>query len=545
AIPFGGSATVGGKGIYLNGIFAASTVAHELGHNHGLQHAHAWRPSSTSAIGAGTHLEYGDTFDIMGFLTPTPLAHFNTKSKADLHFLEAAQTQKIETTGVYRLHRHDHAGAAGAQALRIAAGDYEYWVEHRRLQNSLWAQHASRFQSGVQLRWGRYTPTQPGPGTYLLDATPRTPDSQADAPLMQGETFTDLPQGISISPVGTGGSSPEEWIDVQVTYGALPGSGNRDPVVEFSFPSLTVPARTDLPFRAVVSDPDGDATTVRWDFDDETAAQFGASLTHRFAAGGTYRVSCIVTDGRGGRTARSVTLTVDDPLQSWTLLNSQFAEAPVLIHTGKELLSISESVRASTDGITWTHRANLTNLLPLAVAGSGTRYVAVGRWAPDFTRGIIYTSADGVAWELANIPRPPALKSVAFGAGRFVAVGLGGNVMHSVDGVAWTYAPAATVYDLNSICFAAERFVAVGDSGVILTSRDGLAWQAITLGSALHAVAYFRGRWHAAASNALWSASADARDWTVTATPTLLGTRGLHAIGDEFLISRGDFDGIQ
>lgn len=538
---FGGVGEIGASGVYLNGFVSPALVAHELGHNHGLQHAHAWRPTGSSPAGAGTHVEYGDPFDVMGATPLAPLPHFNTKSKADLAYFDATHIHDVETAGTYRIHRHDHRAAEGKQAIKLVAGDYDYWVEHRRLQNSYWSQNASRFQNGIQIRWGRYPP-RPGIGTYLLDGRPATPDDQTDAPVQLGETFTDLANGISFTPIAVGGVPPQEWIDVRVDYGALPGSGNRNPTLAVELPAGTVPARTSLALRATVTDPDGDATSVRWDFGDGTDPQSGAAVSHRFSRGGTFRVRCTVTDGKGGLATQVSSITVDDPFQSWASVATLPSQRYSLAHNGREFLAIDTDVQASTDGLNWTRRTTLANHLTLGVATAGTRCVSVGIRPDNIALGSIQVSPDGVVWQPAQtIPPPSRLNAVAYGAGRFVAVGVGGTVLHSSDGLSWSPAPAITPRELLAIHFAADRFVAVGRQGIVITSRDGLAWENRSSSTAdLYGVTYFRGSWYANTLFSVRAANAEVRDWFEVPAPSLGFAWGFHSIGEELLLARGD-----
>lgn len=70
-----------------------------------------------------------------------------------------------------------------------------------------------------------------------------------------------------------------------------------------------------------------------------------------------------------------------------------------------------------------------------------------------------------------------ALPRVAFGVGRFVAVGAGGKIYTSIDGQVWTEATTGVANDLSAVRFGGDVFVAVGANGQILTSPDGLAWR--------------------------------------------------------------------
>jgi len=73
---------------------------------------------------------------------------------------------------------------------------------------------------------------------------------------------------------------------------------------------------------------------------------------------------------------------------------------------------------------------------------------------------------------LATATTGEFLRSVAFGAGQFVAVGEGGAIVTSPDGVNWT--------QLWCVTYASGTFIAAGgglfEPGLILSATDGLNW---------------------------------------------------------------------
>ncbi len=135
----------------------------------------------------------------------------------------------------------------------------------------------------------------------------------------------------------------------------------------------------------------------------------------------------------------------------------------------------------SVDGLTWTNTKLPTNRKLLGVASSGSLYVAVG--------GTLQTSVDGKAWALADSSQV-FMRSVAYGAGKFVAVGENGSVVTSPDGKTWT-AGARTGRDLYAVLFTGKRWVAVGLRGVIVISDDAVTWTAVPSGTGrtLHGLA--------------------------------------------------------
>ena len=77
-------------------------------------------------------------------------------------------------------------------------------------------------------------------------------------------------------------------------------------------------------------------------------------------------------------------------------------------------------------------------------------------------------SGVGTTWILRN-PGFGAFDGVAYGNGRFVAVGIG-DIFTSPDGVNWTARTSVTSNYLNGVTYGNGRFVAVGNFGTILTS---------------------------------------------------------------------------
>jgi photosystem II stability/assembly factor-like uncharacterized protein len=63
------------------------------------------------------------------------------------------------------------------------------------------------------------------------------------------------------------------------------------------------------------------------------------------------------------------------------------------------------------------------------------------------------------------------LTAVAYGEGRFVAVGSGTAALTSTDGRSWTPENLGSYYTLRDVVFGNSRFVAVGDSGAVLVRQ--------------------------------------------------------------------------
>lgn len=137
----------------------------------------------------------------------------------------------------------------------------------------------------------------------------------------------------------------------------------------------------------------------------------------------------------------------------------------------------------------WHWRSPRWTAAPLtAVAFGGGRYVAVGE------QGKISVSEDGTHWQSAESPTVGNLRAVAWAAGQWVAVGDFGEVVTSPDGLRWTRESVGVFFHLRGVTRGNGLWVAVGDDSVIFTSPDGRAWTQRASGSEpLRAVAWAGG----------------------------------------------------
>ena len=94
-----------------------------------------------------------------------------------------------------------------------------------------------------------------------------------------------------------------------VTVGEAPPV-NRPPTANAGGP-YSGTAGQPITFTGTGSDPDNDPLTFSWTFSDGGSAA-GASVTHTFASAGSYTATLTVSDGRGGTTAGSATVTVGE-----------------------------------------------------------------------------------------------------------------------------------------------------------------------------------------------------------------------------------------
>jgi hypothetical protein len=143
------------------------------------------------------------------------------------------------------------------------------------------------------------------------------------------------------------------------------------------------------------------------------------------------------------------------------------------------------SILTSTNGGNWTYRFHAnpgTSYLDVAF-GNG-RFVAIGSGADVGGSGNIATSPDAITWSPLDTGSDNVLYSVAFGSGRFVAVGgfnggVGGLIFSSPNGAEWTPHPPGTRGWLQDVAYGNGRFVAVGNFSAILSSEPIISLEPI------------------------------------------------------------------
>jgi len=114
------------------------------------------------------------------------------------------------------------------------------------------------------------------------------------------------------------------------------------------------------------------------------------------------------------------------------------------------------------------------------VAYGNGRFVAVGN------EGAVISSEDGLGWTVRDSGTDERLRAVIFGNGLFITVGYAGTILTSPDGLRWTRRKSGSDTRLKGIAFGDGTFVAVGWHGVVLTSQNGTKWRQQRSGSSNH-----------------------------------------------------------
>jgi len=427
----------GGNDLWVQNANYTSLYTHEWGHNYGLGHASSWDTTNGSVVGSGTSSEYGDIFDVMGS-GPTPQGHYHPQSKVKLNWLTSSQWSDATASGssTYRIYREDDPATTGnPRGVRVTKsatiGSEEYY----------WIGYKPAFTTNAHLMRGAYLNWQQAGQSrcWLIDTTPGSADGKADAPIDLGRTYADTTANVFITPLAVGGTGSNQYLDVRVNLGPYPT--NHAPTAGSITGPSTVAARTPASFSITATDADANTLAYSWNTLDGTVNDNSSSLTHSWEVGGTYIMSVTVSDMKGGTVTVTKSVTVTDPIDSWT----------------QQSIGTTDSLQ----DVVW---------------GKG-RFVAAAYW------GKVYTSWDGVSW--ANVGVPPAFDSqprLAFGNNVFVMAGKKANVSaaqicYSADGRFWQSASfPAGIPQIQEVSFGNGKFLAMADSGTVLSSSNGITW---------------------------------------------------------------------
>jgi hypothetical protein len=147
------------------------------------------------------------------------------------------------------------------------------------------------------------------------------------------------------------------------------------------------------------------------------------------------------------------------------------------------------SVFTSPDGATWTSRTTSWSNSGVdlrSIASSPSAFVAVGGRYSNTTEAMY--SSDGITWAAKTMPSSMAWSSVAYGAGKFVAVGYPSSgssttaAASSTDGITWTARTMPSSTTWSNVAYNGAVFIALpdGNTASAASSTDGITWTART-----------------------------------------------------------------
>ncbi|VXB08715.1 Gametolysin peptidase M11 [Pseudomonas sp. 8AS] len=239
ACGFSGAAQVGSfpSGAWINGSMILRTVAHEMGHNLGLHHAHALDCGDTTLGSSCSSQEYGDTLDIMGY--SGTVGHFNGFSKERLGWLASGNIINVGSGGSFYLKPASVQTTSG-KILKITNGvdssgaPSYYYVEYRQ---------PLGFDAQITDR-GVVDPSNVFQGVAVHQASPNNANSSQlldmtagsnsvdmkDAALTGGRSFND--SGMTLTTQWTDAS--QALVSVDFSGGSTPTCTRNAPVVSVS-----------------------------------------------------------------------------------------------------------------------------------------------------------------------------------------------------------------------------------------------------------------------------------------------------------------------
>ncbi|WP_405079938.1 cadherin-like beta sandwich domain-containing protein [Paenibacillus chitinolyticus] len=150
-------------------------------------------------------------------------------------------------------------------------------------------------------------------------------------------------------------------------------------------------------------------------------------------------------------------------------------------------------------------------------AGTDLNQVAFGngKWVAVGNSGTIMTSSDGLSWSKTTIALSSAV-GVTYAGNQWIVAGADGKIATSPDAATWTVRTTVTSANLSAVAHNGTVWVIVGYNGVLLSSPDGIAWTPRTSGTTanFYSVTYGGGLFAAVGSAGTIRTSPDGITWT-------------------------------
>jgi sugar lactone lactonase YvrE len=165
------------------------------------------------------------------------------------------------------------------------------------------------------------------------------------------------------------------------------------------------------------------------------------------------------------------TLSAPNATSTWTASTSGTTNNLNAVAYGNSrfvAVGLQSTVISSSDGRTWTPGDLGASADLASVAYGPAGFVAIGRNAAGSS--LAFTSADGIAWTpQAPLPVPSTanLVRIVSANSALVAVGAGVVVSSTDGGFSWTSDSAGTTLTLEGVAYGLGRFLAVGDQGSV------------------------------------------------------------------------------
>lgn len=364
-----GSATMQGmpSRAWINGKLTAMNIAHELGHNFGLNHSSALDCGDKTLSEQCTTLGYGDTYDVMGGSE----GYINTFQKEQLGWLEgshAVKTIEVTQSGTYTITNYetqsnDPVTIKVPRGVDPATGKQSwFYIEYRQsvgyddfLDERSYKFYRGDVTAGIIVRTAL---EGDGKSSRLLHLKTDVEDNYNDwlDPAMPvGGSYTDPISGVTINLNSENGTQT----DVTVTL-VGPGSGGDIGSCAINTPSITAQAITDSAVLAgeavqyqlnITNNDSADCDSAS--FDINTAVPSGWQVTNEqvTVAPGTSQQVVITATSSQDATAKDYSLPInithgaDSAYSAATTVSFTVLDSVV---TATEVVAVDDTVALSS-----------------------------------------------------------------------------------------------------------------------------------------------------------------------------------------------------
>jgi hypothetical protein len=141
---------------------------------------------------------------------------------------------------------------------------------------------------------------------------------------------------------------------------------------------------------------------------------------------------------------------------------------------GQYLVSAIGQLIGTSDGANWSGRGALPSFLTVGLDYVNGYFIAAGRDNAQPLPAFVQISTDGTNWERHDLGSTTAPESITYGGGQYVAVG--GAIFSSPNAKDWTVRVPTIQAELSGVAFGNGRFVAVGPETDVWTSQNGAGW---------------------------------------------------------------------
>jgi M6 family metalloprotease-like protein len=371
-----------------------SVLSHEMGHGLGLQHANAWGCENGVLYGKCEHVEYGNTYDAMGFAGYA--YHFNAMYKELLGWIKPENSLTISSSGRYTINPLELSGGKQIAKIKgLGSNETPFYLEYRKaigFDHALSQPIVTNTQKGLLIN--HKIGNGEGRFSRLLDMTPPFFSNDPMVSLNGSNVFNDPGRGIAVGPIVAVGTSSITF-DVKI---AQPVCMRANPVF-YTVDYGTIFAGKNNYIGIGITNNDSFLCAP---------SQF--TYTATLPAGWTYTTnpSPELISGNGGSTYGSLTLIPSQNAQgsyliSLTLTNKQSGlktvkEMDILVAKPHSITSISPTIASIGDIVTITGKGFDVGTVSVNImqAGSTLSYPVITSQTPTSVKFEVPTVASGV-----------------------------------------------------------------------------------------------------------------------------------------------------